>query len=88
MAISAIVTYVLYSKTLTWGSLWCWLVNLASLFIIGTVFYDDVCIYYKKNNKKINELKLVSMKQEYELKLASMKQELDRVNKKNKNTKK
>ena len=48
VAISAIVTYVLYSKTLTWGSLWCWLVNLASLFIIGTVFYDDVCIYYKK----------------------------------------
>ncbi len=48
LTISAVVTYVLYSKTLTWGSLWCWLVNLASLFIIGTVFYDDVCIYYKK----------------------------------------
>ena len=48
VAISAIVIYALYSKTLTWGSLWCWISNIASLFIIGTVFYDDVCIYYKK----------------------------------------
>ena len=48
VTISAIVTYALYSKTLTWGSLWCWLSNLGSLYIIGNVFYDDICIYYKK----------------------------------------
>ena len=48
VTISAIVTYVLYSKTLTWGSLWCWLLNLLSLILIATVFYDDICIYYKK----------------------------------------
>lgn len=52
LTISAVVSYVLYSKTLTWGSLWCWLVNLASLYIIGNVFYDDICIYYKKNKIK------------------------------------
>ena len=48
VTISAIVTYTLYSKTLTWGSLWCWLANLVSLIIIANVFYDDICIYYKK----------------------------------------
>jgi hypothetical protein len=48
VTISAIVTYVLYSKTLTWGSLWCWLINIFSLILIATVFYDDICIYYKK----------------------------------------
>ena len=47
LTITAIISYALYSKTLTWGSLWCWLVNLASLYMIGIVFYDDVCIYYK-----------------------------------------
>lgn len=52
VTISAIVTYALYSKTLTWGSVWCWISNIISLFIIATVFYDDICIYYKKNNIK------------------------------------
>jgi hypothetical protein len=48
LTITAVISYVLYSKTLTWASLWCWVSNIASLFIIGIVFYDDVCIYYKK----------------------------------------
>jgi hypothetical protein len=48
VTISAVITFVLYHKTYTWGSLWCWLCNLASLFIISSVFYDDICIYYKK----------------------------------------
>jgi len=48
ITITAIISYVLYSKTLTWGSLWCWISNLFSLILIATVFYDDVCIYYKK----------------------------------------
>lgn len=53
ITISAIVTYVLYNKTLTWGSLWCWLANFVSFIMIASVFYDDICIYYKKNNKNI-----------------------------------
>ena len=48
LCISAAVIYALYHKTYTWGSLWCWLCNFGSLYIISTVFYDDVCIHYKK----------------------------------------
>lgn len=48
VCITTTVTYTLYHKTYTWGSLWCWLANFVSLYIISTVFYDDVCIHYKK----------------------------------------
>lgn len=44
VTISALITFALYHKTHTWGSLWCWLANLVSLFLILSVFYDDVCI--------------------------------------------
>jgi hypothetical protein len=48
VTISAVITFVLYHKTYTWGSLWCWFCNFASLFIISSVFYDDICIYFNK----------------------------------------
>jgi len=48
VTISAVITFVLYHKTYTWGSLWCWFSNFASLFIISSVFYDDICIYFNK----------------------------------------
>lgn len=44
---SAALTYSLYHKTLTWGSLWCWLSNFVSFIIVISVFYDDICLYYK-----------------------------------------
>ena len=47
VTVSAAITYSLYHKTLTWGSLWCWLSNFASFIIIISVFYDDICLHYK-----------------------------------------
>jgi hypothetical protein len=47
VTVSAAITYSLYHKTLTWGSLWCWLSNFVSFIIIISVFYDDICLHYK-----------------------------------------
>ena len=44
VTISAVITFALYHKTHTWGSLWCWLANIVSLIMILGVFYDDICI--------------------------------------------
>jgi hypothetical protein len=40
---TAIISYVLFYKTLTWGSLWCWISNFLALYLIGDVFYNDFC---------------------------------------------
>jgi len=47
VTVSAALTYSLYHKTFTWGSLWCWACNFVSFMIIIDVFYDDICLYYK-----------------------------------------
>ena len=39
----AIISYILFYKTLTWGSLWCWFSNIFALYLIGDVFYNDFC---------------------------------------------
>ena len=39
-----IVTLILYKDTNTWGSLWCWIINLISFYIVLSVFYDELCI--------------------------------------------
>jgi hypothetical protein len=39
----AIISYILFYKTLTWGSLWCWISNFLALYLIGDVFYNDFC---------------------------------------------
>ena len=39
-----IVTIILYKDTNTWGSLWCWIVNLISFYLVLSVFYDELCI--------------------------------------------
>jgi hypothetical protein len=39
----AIISYILFYKTLTWGSLWCWISNILALYLIGDVFYHDFC---------------------------------------------
>lgn len=39
--ITAIVSYILYYKTNTWGSLWCWIANsVAFLFIFNVIWKD------------------------------------------------
>ena len=39
-----IATLILYKDTNTWGSLWCWIVNLVSIYLVLSVFYDEFCI--------------------------------------------
>lgn len=39
-----IITLILYKDTNTWGSLWCWIVNLISFYLVLSVFYDELCI--------------------------------------------
>lgn len=43
--ISSVVlaSVALYHKTHTWGSMWCWVANLAALELIYRVFRKDVC---------------------------------------------
>ena len=38
-----IISIILYKETKTWGSMWCWLANIISLYIIVMVFYKDFC---------------------------------------------
>ena len=47
VCISLVLTYVLYHKTNTWGSLWCWLANLVSFVLVYNVFYNDITDYFK-----------------------------------------
>ena len=47
VSIAISVSYILYNKTLTWGSLWCWISNLFAVYLIYTVFENDVCLYLK-----------------------------------------
>ena len=35
--------YVLYRDTYTWGSLWCWIANALSLYLIYKVFRKELC---------------------------------------------
>jgi len=39
LSITAMVTFIFYNKTLTFGSMWCWIANLASFYLIILVFY-------------------------------------------------
>ena len=38
-----IISIVLYRKTNTWGSMWCWVCNILSFYLIFEVFYKDFC---------------------------------------------
>lgn len=35
--------YVLYHKTHTWGSMWCWIANAVAVMLIAQVFMKEVC---------------------------------------------
>jgi hypothetical protein len=43
LTIFLIISMILYKDTQTWGSLWCWIANIASLLLILSVFYKDIC---------------------------------------------
>jgi len=47
MCVSISVSYILYEKSMTWGSLWCWVSNVFALYLIYNVFEEDVCLYLK-----------------------------------------
>jgi hypothetical protein len=38
-----IASVILYKETNTWGSMWCWVCNVISFYIILRVFYRDFC---------------------------------------------
>jgi len=38
-----IITLILYKDTNTFGSLWCWTINIISFYLIFEVFYKDFC---------------------------------------------
>jgi hypothetical protein len=43
ITIFLIISIILYKDTQTWGSMWCWICNFSSFYIILTVFYKDFC---------------------------------------------
>ena len=43
VSIALIISIILYKKTQTWGSMWCWIANIISFYIIAMVFYKDFC---------------------------------------------
>ena len=38
-----LLTYYTYSASGTWGSVWCWIANFGAFWLIGQVFYKDLC---------------------------------------------
>lgn len=44
IVITFAITYVLYSSSGTWGSLWCWVANFMAIGLLAKVFYKDICI--------------------------------------------
>ena len=43
VSIALIISIILYKETKTWGSMWCWIANIISFYIIAMVFYKDFC---------------------------------------------
>lgn len=41
---SLALVYATHARSGTWGSLWCWLANAVSIFLIAKVFYKDLCL--------------------------------------------
>lgn len=50
VAILAGITYALFSASKTWGSLWCWIANSISIFLIATVFWGNLCTLPQAKN--------------------------------------
>ena len=45
IAIVLIISIIQYKDTRTWGSMWCWICNFTSFYLILKVFYKDMCSY-------------------------------------------
>ena len=43
VSILLIISIILYRETNTWGSMWCWVCNILSFYLIFEVFYKDFC---------------------------------------------
>ena len=43
VTIFLIISIILYKDTNTWGSMWCWIANALSFYLILKVFYNDLC---------------------------------------------
>ena len=39
-----LVSVYTYGRDNTWGSTWCWAANVCTLYMIGQVFYKELCI--------------------------------------------
>lgn len=44
--LSYIIAFWLYNGTYTLGSLWCWFVNIFSIYFIGAVFWKDLSVKF------------------------------------------
>ena len=43
LLLTFIISYITYYKTNTWGSVWCWIVNFYSVYLITRVFIKEFC---------------------------------------------
>jgi hypothetical protein len=43
ISVLLIITLILYKETNTFGSMWCWVANVLSIYLIFVVFYKDMC---------------------------------------------
>lgn len=43
MIASAAIIFATYKTSNTWGSMWCWIANVCSIYLIGKVFARELC---------------------------------------------
>ena len=43
VTITLIISIILFRDTNTWGSMWCWIANLISFYLVILVFYKNFC---------------------------------------------
>ena len=43
VSITLILSFVLFAKDGTWGSMWCWTSNIISIYLIYLVFKKEIC---------------------------------------------
>jgi len=42
--ITALISFYTYYKDNTWGSMWCWIANIYSIYLLYLVFSKDLCL--------------------------------------------
>jgi hypothetical protein len=43
VTITLIISIILFRDTNTWGSMWCWIANIISFYLVILVFYKNFC---------------------------------------------